>query len=63
MFERTMTEALLIEHRHYVDKGSAMTLHHRQLRADRVKKSRRVSDVPSFRLRRSRALVSILAPE
>jgi hypothetical protein len=63
MFERMMTEAVLIEHRHYVAKGAAMTLHHRRLRADRVQKSRPVSDVPSFRVRRSRALVSILAPE
>jgi hypothetical protein len=63
MFERIMTEAVLIEHRHYIDKGTAITLHHRQLRANRVAKQRPVSDVPSFRLRRSRALVSILAQE
>jgi hypothetical protein len=63
MFERIMTEAILIEHRHYVDKGTAIALRHRQPRADRVKKSPPVNDEPSFRLRHGRAPVSILAPE
>jgi hypothetical protein len=63
MFERITTEAVLIEHRHNLDAATVITRHHRQLRADRIKKSRPVSDVPSFRLRRSRALVSILAQE
>lgn len=53
MFERIMTEAILIEHRHYADKGTAMTLRHRQPRPDRVRRARRISDEPSFRVRRS----------